>query len=124
MTDDQFNAELRGFWRRMRGMHRVATFNECPFFPFRKITQEQRRRFHHSMERLDQEARQEECQPTEGNLPHRVRCVIDRKAVRRALVEHSLLLFTRRRIPLPFPKKKMAIIGYGAQSGGEFVTVE
>jgi hypothetical protein len=31
----------------------------------------------------------------------------DRKAVQRALVEHGFLLFTRRRIPLPFPKRKV-----------------
>jgi putative transposase len=33
---------------------------------------------------------------------------VDREALRRALVEHGFLLFTRRRIPLPLRKKKVA----------------
>ena len=36
---------------------------------------------------------------------------IDRQAIPRALVEHGLLLYSRRRIPLPFPKRKAADIG-------------
>jgi transposase InsO family protein len=35
---------------------------------------------------------------------------IDRQAISRALVEHGFLLYRRRRIPLPFPKRKAAPI--------------
>jgi transposase InsO family protein len=35
---------------------------------------------------------------------------MQREAIRRALVEHGILLFSRRRIPLPIPKQKTAII--------------
>jgi transposase InsO family protein len=44
----------------------------------------------------------------ETKIPTQEARAIDRQAVQRALIEHGFLLFTRRRIPLPFPKKKVA----------------
>jgi len=35
---------------------------------------------------------------------------MDRLAIQRALVEHAYLLFSRRRIPLPFIRKKVTEI--------------
>jgi transposase InsO family protein len=72
------------------------------------ISQEQRSRFCATLDRLRHEVRTEERCPMEAPLPHSVQCVIDRSAIRRALVEHGYLYFRRRRIPLPFPKKIVA----------------
>jgi len=43
-------------------------------------------------------------------LPTRLERTIDRRAIRRALVEHGYLLFARRRLTLPITKHKVADI--------------
>jgi transposase InsO family protein len=48
--------------------------------------------------------------PLEETLPVPVARALDRQAIPRALVEHGFLLYSRRRIPLPFPKRKTANI--------------
>jgi transposase InsO family protein len=48
------------------------------------------------------------CQKPDAGTP--AARVIDRQAIPRALVEHGFLLYRRRRIPLPFPKRKAANI--------------
>jgi transposase InsO family protein len=73
----------------------------------RPITPEDRMRFRVSVDRCRCEARQEAGWSMEQLLiPHEERS-LDRKAIRRALVEHGYLLFSRRRIPLPIHKRKV-----------------
>jgi transposase InsO family protein len=57
-----------------------------------------------------QRARFEGGWPLEGALPVPVARALDRQAIPRALVEHGFLLYSRRRIPLPFPQRKTANI--------------
>jgi hypothetical protein len=61
----------------------------------------QRRRF---------EARQELGIPLHAGLDHWHRSALDRQALRRALVEHGALRFTRRSIPLTLNRRRMANI--------------
>src|SRR5207245_8901868 len=63
-----------------------------------------------SLQRHRQQARLEQGYPTEEPLAVRDDRAIDRIAIRRALCEHGYLLFSRRRIPLPIRKKKVAEI--------------
>jgi transposase InsO family protein len=72
------------------------------------ISQEQRCRFLETVQQRRHEARTEQGWPMEGALPQRARRVIDRAAIRRALVEHGYLYFRRRSIPLPFTKRIVA----------------
>lgn len=74
------------------------------------VTQDQRLCFQAAVQRCRTEARTEHNLPTDGPLPTLVQRTIDRRAIRRALVEHGYLLFARRTIPLPFPKRKVANI--------------
>jgi transposase InsO family protein len=48
--------------------------------------------------------------PLDGPLPVQTARALDRQAIPRALVEHGFLLYSRRQIPLPFPKRKTADI--------------
>jgi len=61
-----------------------------------------------------QSHRQEICArdgwPTGERLEAQEARALDRQAICRALVEHDLLLYRRRRIPLPFPRPKAANI--------------
>jgi transposase InsO family protein len=66
--------------------------------------------FQMTLERLRDEERTKEGLATEGALSAAELRRIDREAIRRALVEHGLLLFSRRRIPLPIRKRKAAKI--------------
>jgi transposase InsO family protein len=70
----------------------------------RSITAEERRLFQETVLRNREElGEKEDLSATEE------RC-IQRGAIRRALVEHGILLVSRRRIPQPIPKQKTAII--------------
>src|SRR5262249_36317913 len=66
--------------------------------------------FHACLNRQRQQARLELNYPTEGPLQGKDDRALDRIAIRRALVEHGYLLFSRRRLPLPFNTKKAADI--------------
>jgi hypothetical protein len=76
----------------------------------RKITADERTCFHATVERRRAEVRLEKKYPAEGPLSVRDDRAVDRLAIQRALVEHGYLLFSRRRIPLPFTRKKAANI--------------
>src|SRR5262249_51197209 len=66
--------------------------------------------FHACVHRQRQQARAEKNYPTEGPLPGKDDRALDRIAIRRALVEHGYLLFSRRRLPLTFIRRKVADI--------------
>ena len=74
------------------------------------LTLAQRLLFRDAVDRCRSEARMEEGLSTDGPLTTHVERTIDRRAIRRALVEQGYLLFRRRRIPLPFSNQKMAEI--------------
>jgi transposase InsO family protein len=74
----------------------------------RPLSREARRRFAAAVAQQRMEVRAKDGWPTDGPLPARAARAVDRQAIRRALVEHGYLLFRRRRIPLPFTKKKVA----------------
>jgi transposase InsO family protein len=74
------------------------------------LTAEERARFHASLQRLRHEVRLQEGYPAQEPLAVRDDRAVDRIAIRRALCEHGYLLFSRRRLPLPFSKKKAADI--------------
>jgi transposase InsO family protein len=74
------------------------------------LSMAQRQLFQAVVQQHRTEARTEESLPREGPLPSMVERSIDRRAIRRALVEHDYLLFRRRGLPLPFKKRKTAEI--------------
>ena len=74
------------------------------------LSSEQRAAFLASVKRLEQEERQTEGIPTDRDLDHYAQSAVNREAIRRALVAHGFLLFTRRSIPLPIRLKKVAKI--------------
>lgn len=74
------------------------------------LTGAERSAFRRTVACLQQEERRAEGIPEEGILDHYDQASLDRKAIGRALVAHDLLLFTRRRIPSPIIRKKVAII--------------
>jgi transposase InsO family protein len=76
----------------------------------RTITQEERSLFQTSVRRHADQVRAQDGWPTMGPLQVTAQRAVDRQAIQRALVEHDYLLFRRRRIPLPFEKKKVANI--------------
>jgi transposase InsO family protein len=70
----------------------------------RSITPEERRLFQETVLRHREElGKKEDLSRTEERR-------MQREAIRRALEEHGILLFSRRRIPLPIPKRKTATI--------------
>jgi transposase InsO family protein len=71
---------------------------------------DQRPRFGASVDEARREVRRTGGWPTEGPLSEQDARAVDRQAIRRALEEHGLLLYSRRRIPLPFPPRKTAEI--------------
>lgn len=73
------------------------------------ITQEERNLFQTSVHRYADEVCAQDGWPSPGPLQTMAQRAVDRQAIQRALVEHGYLLFRRRRIPLPFEKKKVAI---------------
>jgi hypothetical protein len=76
----------------------------------RHLRASERALFQVTVERLRDEERTKEGLATEGALSAAQLRRIDREAIRRALVEHGLLLFSRRRIQLPIRKRKAAKI--------------
>jgi hypothetical protein len=76
----------------------------------RTLTPEERILLHASVDEQRHEVRVKEGWPTEGPLPLKEARTVDRRAIRRALERHDYLLYARRTIPLPFPKKKMTEI--------------
>jgi putative transposase len=72
------------------------------------LSPDQRLLFQAAVERHRQEALRQQDLPTHDRLETYEARAIDRQAIRRALVEHGYLLFARRRIPLPFSKRKKA----------------
>lgn len=74
------------------------------------VTGLERRAFRETVKCLQHEERRAEGIPEERILDHYDQAALDRKAIGRALVAHDLLLFTRRRIPSPIIRAKVAII--------------
>jgi hypothetical protein len=66
--------------------------------------------FQATVARYRTEARAEEGHASDGPLDEKVQRALDRKAFRRALVEHGYLLLQRRQIPLPIRGRKAARI--------------
>jgi transposase InsO family protein len=73
------------------------------------MTAEERIRFHEAVNRQRHEVRLQQGKP-DRPLGHQEERALDRLAIQRALVEHGYLLFSRRRIPLPFRRKKVTEI--------------
>jgi transposase InsO family protein len=74
------------------------------------LTADERSLFRASVARQRITARIDLALPIEGQLHALDDRAVDRHAIRRALVEHDFLLFSRRRIPLPFNPPKTAEI--------------
>jgi transposase InsO family protein len=70
----------------------------------------ERTTFRAATKRLQEEARWARGIPLERDLDHYAQAAIDREAIRRALVAHGLLWFTRRRIPSPIKRPKVTNI--------------
>jgi transposase InsO family protein len=75
-----------------------------------RITAEQRAAFKTSLEQEQIRVRQEEGYDLQTSLGYHDQAALDRVAIRRALVALGVLLFSRRRIPLPIKLKKVARI--------------
>ncbi len=73
----------------------------------RPPTTEQRQRFAEALLRHREEERRSPGQPPAGALGQQEESAMERRAIQRALVQHGYLLFKRRRIPLPFRRKKV-----------------
>jgi transposase InsO family protein len=76
----------------------------------RRWSQAERPSFQETYRCMEREARTQGGIAMDQVLDHYAQAVLDREAIRRALVAHDLLLFRRRRIPLPIPRKKVAKI--------------
>jgi len=74
------------------------------------ITADERSAFHHAVNQHRGQVRLQQGLPLEGPLTCQEERAMDRLAIQRALVEHAYLLFSRRRIPLPFIRKKVTEI--------------
>jgi transposase InsO family protein len=74
------------------------------------IAPAQRSLFQAAVDRHRDLLRSQEELPEVGPLTEPQERALDRQAIRRALEEHGFLLYSRRRIPLPFTKKKVAKI--------------
>jgi transposase InsO family protein len=66
--------------------------------------------FQSSVKHMEQEQRAAGGIPMDANLEHYQQAAIDREVIRRALVAHGLLLFTRRRVPTPIKRRKVTKI--------------
>jgi transposase InsO family protein len=71
------------------------------------ITADERVCFQDTVNRHRHEVRVQQGKPVYGPLGHQEERAMDRLAIQRALVEHGYLLFSRRRIPLPFRRRKV-----------------
>ena len=76
----------------------------------RRLTAADRALFQEAVNRHRAELRIHQPSPFEGPLSDQEERAMDRQAIQRALVEHHYLLFSRRRIPLPFRKNKVTYI--------------
>ena len=76
----------------------------------RRCSEAERQSFRETYRCMEREARTQGGIAMDQTLDHYAQAVLDRAAIRRALVAHDLLLFRRRRIPLPIPRKKSAKI--------------
>jgi transposase InsO family protein len=76
----------------------------------RSIAAAERERFRTAVAQHREEIRSQGGWPDAGELQSWQARAIDRQAIARALVEHGYLVYRRRRIPLPFPKRKAANI--------------
>jgi transposase InsO family protein len=74
------------------------------------ITVAERRAFADTVTRLESEVRRRRDLPLDVKLDRRTETEVQREALRRALVAHNYLLFTRRRIPIPIRSQKAAKI--------------
>jgi transposase InsO family protein len=74
------------------------------------VTVDERREFAETVARLEPEVRRRRALPLEVDLDRRTKNQVQREALRRALVAHGYLLFTRRRIPIPIRSQKAAKI--------------
>jgi hypothetical protein len=70
----------------------------------------ERRDFAKTVRTLECEVRQREGLPPEEQLNRRDEGAVQREVLRRALVAHGYLLFTRRRLPIPIRGHKAAKI--------------
>jgi hypothetical protein len=78
--------------------------------PGQLLTDVERTAFLATVERLQQEERVVGGIPENANLDHYDQAALDREAIRRALVAHGLLWFTRRRLPSPIKRPKVTNI--------------
>jgi len=76
----------------------------------RPISAAERASFRAAVAQQREEVRRQGGWSDAADLPSAEARAIDRQAISRALVEHGFLLYSRRRIPLPFPKRKAAVI--------------
>jgi transposase InsO family protein len=76
----------------------------------RPIAEEERMQFRATVAQQRPRARAERGLPQDGPWHTNETRAVDREAIRRALEEHDYLLYSRRQIPLPFPKRKAANI--------------
>jgi transposase InsO family protein len=74
------------------------------------ITDSQRTTFAETIERHRRDIQAREGHPTNGTPTTAKERLMDRDAIRRALVEHDFLLFSRRRLPLTIRSQKTAEI--------------
>jgi transposase InsO family protein len=70
----------------------------------------ERQAFATTVRALEGEVRQRQALPADGELKHRDHSAVQREVLRRALVAHGYLVFTRRRIPIPIRRLKAAKI--------------
>jgi transposase InsO family protein len=76
----------------------------------RPIRSSDRQSFQTTVQYLEQEQREAGGIPMDASLDHYQQAAVNREAIRRALVAHGLLVFTRRRIPTPIPRRKVTKI--------------
>ena len=76
----------------------------------RTITAGERALFQEAVNRHRRDVRIQKGLPLEAPLSDQEERAMDRQAIQRALVEHHYLLFSRRRIPLPFRRRKVTEI--------------
>jgi len=77
----------------------------------RRLTAEERTAFRARAQRYQAEGREQQGLLPEDELSHWTQAAVDRVALRRALLAHDLLLFTRRSIPAPIERPKAASKG-------------
>jgi putative transposase len=74
------------------------------------LTTDERKAFRAAVEQREKEERMAEGIPETPDLDHYDQAALDREAIRRALVAHGFLWFTRRRLPSPIKRPKVTVI--------------